>query len=112
MQRQKRRDTEERVINEINVMSASMSTSMALGARHSVAQRKKVSSSSSSRPKHFRRGRHTAITTVVPKAAVSEPQDKAEAAAARLKQLEEMQMDEDANKEVIFKDSSLFVPSL
>ena len=60
-----------------------------------------VSSSSSSRPKHFRRGRHTAITTVVPKAAVSEPQDKAEAAAARLKQLEEMQMDEDANKEVI-----------
>ena len=101
MQRQKRRDTEERVINEINVMSASMSTSMALGARHSVAQRKKVSSSSSSRPKHFRRGRHTAITTVVPKAAVSEPQDKAEAAAARLKQLEEMQMDEDANKEVI-----------
>ena len=101
MQRQKRRDTEERVINEINVMSASMSTSMTLGARHSVAQRKKVSSSSSSRPKHFRRGRHTAITTVVPKAAVSEPQDKAEAAAARLKQLEEMQMDEDANKEVI-----------
>ena len=101
VQRQKRRDTEERVINEINVMSASMSTSMALGARHSVAQRKKVSSSSSSRPKHFRRGRHTAITTVVPKAAVSEPQDKAEAAAARLKQLEEMQMDEDANKEVI-----------
>jgi magnesium chelatase subunit D len=101
VQRQKRRDTEERVINEINVMSASMSTSMALGARHSVAQRKKVSSSSSSRPKHFRRGRHTAITTVVPKAAVSEPQDKAAAAAARLKQLEEMQMDEDANKEVI-----------
>ena len=101
MQRQKRRDIEVRVINEINVMSASMSTSMALGARHSVAQRKKVSSSSSSRPKHFRRGRHTAITTVVPKAAVSEPQDKAEAAAARLKQLEEMQMDEDANKEVI-----------
>ena len=85
-------------------MSASMFASMALGARHSVAQRKNVSSSSSSRA-NFRGRRHASstapITTVVPKAAVSEPQDKAEAAAARLKQLEEMQMEEDANKEVM-----------
>lgn len=99
-----KRKEQELVINEINVMSASMSASMALGARHSVAQRKNVSSSSSSRA-NFRGRRHASstapITTVVPKAAVSEPQDKAEAAAARLKQLEEMQMEEDANKEVM-----------
>jgi len=78
-------------------MSASMSASMALGARHGVAQRKVSSSSSISKPISRRRRR----SDLVPKAAVSEPQDKAEAAAARLKQLEEMQMEEDAKKEVM-----------
>ena len=77
-------------------MSASMSASMALGARHGVAQRKVSSSSSISKPISRRRR-----SDLVPKAAVSEPQDKAEAAAARLKQLEEMQMEEDAKKEVM-----------
>ena len=79
-------------------MSASMSASMALGARHGVAQRKVSSSSSISKPISRRRRRSDPF---VPKAAVSEPQDKAEAAAARLKQLEEMQMEEDAKKEVM-----------
>lgn len=78
-------------------MSASMSASMALGARHGVAQRKVSSSSSISKPISRRRR----SDPFVPKAAVSEPQDKAEAAAARLKQLEEMQMEEDAKKEVM-----------
>ena len=78
-------------------MYASMSASMALGARHGVAQRKVSSSSSISKPISRRRRR----SDLVPKAAVSEPQDKAEAAAARLKQLEEMQMEEDAKKEVM-----------